>query len=315
MATVVLQLVEEEKLSLDDTVEQRLPGLLRAGDLITVRQLLQHTSGLADYTADPGVLTGVAQNRVFKPRELVKIAETMPATTAPGSGFGYSNTNYIVAGLLVEAVTGHRLGHELRRRIIGPLHLTGTSFPVSSKRIPGYHAHGYVPTALAATPGEQLTDVTALNPSAAWAAGALVSTTTDLSRFYRALMSGRLLGPDMLRQMKDTVAQDPTEPATFRYGLGIERVQDPCGANWGHTGAIFGYQSLAYWNQRTRRTVVLSSTMFPPPATAQRPLETLTIGALCGHRPKPSGGRPWLRGPIIGQHLGQHGPPRITTVP
>jgi D-alanyl-D-alanine carboxypeptidase len=281
VATLALQLVEEGKLSLDQPVERHLPGLLTDGNSITVRQLLQHTSGLTDYTADAEVLTGIMENRVFTPRELVRIAQTSPPSNPPGAAFGYSNTNYIVAGLLVEAVTGHHLARELRLRIIDPLHLTNTSFPVTSTLIGGYHARGYVPTELVPTPDDRPTDVTGLNPSAAWAAGALVSDTADLSHFYRALMSGQLLGPRMLRQMTTTVAEEPTEPNTFRYGLGIERVQDPCGANWGHTGAVFGYQSLAYFNEQTHRTVVLASTMFPPPTAAQEALEKLTNVALC----------------------------------
>jgi D-alanyl-D-alanine carboxypeptidase len=114
--------------------------------------------------------------------------------------------------------------------------------------------------------------VTGFNPSHAWAAGAIVSSAANLSRFYRALMDGRLLSPRLLREMKTTVAENPADPNYFRYGLGIERVQDTCGANWGHTGAIFGYQDMAYWNEQTGRTVVLADTMYPAPAGVAAPL-------------------------------------------
>jgi D-alanyl-D-alanine carboxypeptidase len=285
VATVVLQLVGEGRLSLDEPVERWLPGLLTTGSTVTVRQLLNHTSGLFDYTADPAVLAGVTQNRVFRPRELVAIAETHPSSVPPGTIFGYSNTNYIVAGLLVEAVVHHGLGQELRDRIFDPLGLVHTSFPVATGRIPGYHAHGYIPTDLVPTPDGRPLDVTAVNPSAAWAAGALVSNAADLSRFYRALMSGRLLAPDLLREMKTTIPEDPTDPNLFRYGLGIERVQDPCGANWGHAGGIVGYEDMAYWNEQTHRTVVLASTMFPAPSAAEEALTHLTDFALCGTHP------------------------------
>jgi D-alanyl-D-alanine carboxypeptidase len=124
--------------------------------------------------------------------------------------------------------------------------------------------------------------VTELNPSAAWAAGAIISNAADLSRFYLALMSGTLLTPHLLREMKTTVPEDPVDTQQFRYGLGIERVQDPCGANWGHTGAIFGYQDMAYWNEQTGRTVVIASTMFPAPPAAEEALTNLTDFALCG---------------------------------
>lgn len=282
VATVVLQLVGQGRLGLDERVARTLPGLLANGDTITVRQLLNHTSGLFDYTHDPPLLAGVVLNQIFTPAELVAIAEKHPSVFPPGTAWAYSNTDYIVAGLLVEAVTGNPLGQELQARIFGPLHLKNTSFPVTSAAIPGYHAHGYVPTNLVPTPDGRPYDVTGLNPSAAWAAGAIISNAADLSAFYRALMTGTLLTPQLLREMKTTVAQDPADPNYFRYGLGIERVQDPCGANWGHSGAIFGYQDIAYWNEQTGRTVVIASTMWPAPAAASAALSNLTDYALCG---------------------------------
>jgi D-alanyl-D-alanine carboxypeptidase len=282
VAAVVLQLVEEGKLALDEPVGRRLPGLLAEGSTVTVRQLLNHTSGLFDYTADPALLTGIVRNRVFTPNELVAIAERHPVLFPPGSSWAYSNTNYIVAGLLVEATTGQTLAHELRGRIFEPLSLEHTTFPATTSRIPGYHAHGYVSADLLPTPDGRPYDATGLNPSSAWASGAVVSNAADLSRFYRALMSGRLLTASLLREMTTTVAEDPADPDQFRYGLGIERVQDPCGVNWGHGGNIFGYQSAAYWNEQTDRTVVIGSTMFPAPAAAEAALSKLTDFALCG---------------------------------
>jgi D-alanyl-D-alanine carboxypeptidase len=281
VATVVLQLVAEGRLALDRPVGSRLPGLLARGDRITVRQLLNHTSGLFDYTADPVLLAGIIANRVFDPEELVAIAETHPNAFEPGTAWEYSNTNYIVAGLLIESVTGHPLAQELQRRIFKPLGLDDTAFPVATAQIRGYHAHGYVPANVVPTPDGKPFDVTGLNPSHAWAAGAITSSIEDVAHFYRSLMGGRLLGARMLHEMRTTTAESPDNP-TFRYGLGIERVQDPCGANWGHTGAIFGYQAAAYWNENTDRTVVLASTMFPPPAAAEAPLARAVDHALCG---------------------------------
>ncbi|MEO6999440.1 MAG: serine hydrolase domain-containing protein [Terracoccus sp.] len=282
VATVVLQLVGEERLRLDEPVARRLPGLLANGEQITVRQLLNHTSGLPDYTGDPELFAGIKQNRVWEPRELVAMAEKQPQLFPPGSAWAYSNTDYIVAGLLVEAVTGRSLARELDRRIFSPLHLEHTSFPTGTTSLTGYYTHGYISTEVNPTPDGQPLDVTGYNPSHAWAAGAIVSNAADLSSFYGALMSGRLLPPPMLREMKKTVAEDPTDPnTTFRYGLGLERVNDPCGANWGHTGSIYGYRDLAYWNERTGRTVVIASTMFPAPTAAEAPLATATDLALC----------------------------------
>ena len=288
VATIVLQLVSEGRLRLDEPVARRLPGLLANGGQITVRQLLNHTSGLPDYTADPELFAGIVQNRVWEPRELVALAVRHPQLFPPGRAWRYSNTNYIVAGLLVEAVAGRPLARELDRRIFSPLHLDHTSFPAASADLPKYHAHGYISTETAPTADGQPLDVTGYNPSHAWAAGAIVSTAADLSNFYTALMSGRLLSQPMLWEMKKTVAEDPTDPnTTFRYGLGLQRVNDTCGANWGHTGTIFGYQSLAYWNERTRRTVVIASTMYPAPAAAESPVATATGIALCAKAKAP----------------------------
>ena len=282
VATVVLQLVGEGRLRLDEPVARHLPGLLAGGDRITVRQLLNHTSGLPDYAGDPELFAGIVENRVWEPRELVALAQKHPQLFPPGSAWSYSNTNYIVAGRLVEAVTGRPLGRELDRRIFTPLRLDHTSFPARTAHLTGYHAHGYLsPEPVPTVDGPRL-DVTGYNPSHAWAAGAIVSNAVDLSTFFRTLLEGRLLSPRLLREMQTTVAQDPTDPAsTFRYGLGLERINDPCGANWGHRGSIYGYQSTASWNERTGRTVVIATTMLPAPAAAEAPLATATGLALC----------------------------------
>ena len=283
VATIVLQLVGEGRIRLEERVANQLPGLLSNGHRITVRQLLNHTSGLPDYAEDPELFAGILKNRVWEPWELVAMADKHPQLFAPGSAWRYSNTNYIVAGLLIKAVTGHSLAHELKRRVFSPLQLDHTSFPVATAHVARYHAHGYISTETLPTADGQPLDVTGYNPSHAWAAGAIVSNAADLSHFYEALMSGRLLAQPLLREMKKTVAEDPTDPnTTFRYGLGIERVNDACGTNWGHSGKIFGYQTQVYWNAHTGRTTVIASTMFPAPAAAESPLATATDLALCG---------------------------------
>ena len=288
VATIVLQLVGEGRLRLDEPVSKRLPDLLSDGRLITVRQLLNHTSGLPDYTEDPELFAGIVENRVWKPAALVAMADKHPRLFAPGSAWKYSNTNYIVAGLLIKAVTGHSLANELQRRIFSPLGLDHTSFPVTNAPLTGYHTHGYISTETIPTADGQPLDVTGYNPSHAWAAGAIVSNAEDLSDFYEALMGGRLLTPRLLREMRTTVAEDPTDPnTTFRYGLGLERVSDTCGANWGHSGSIYGYRGIAYWNARTGRTVIIASTMYPAPAAAESPLATATGLALCAKAKAP----------------------------
>ena len=133
------QLVGEHRLALDQPVSHWLPGLLSNGDHITVRELLNHTSGLYDYTNDPAVLAGVENNQIWDPRQLVAIAESHPAMFPPGTAWGYSNTNYIVAGLLIEAVTGQPLTRELQQRIFTPLGLKDISFPADTGQISGYY--------------------------------------------------------------------------------------------------------------------------------------------------------------------------------
>jgi D-alanyl-D-alanine carboxypeptidase len=277
VAAVVLQLVQEGRLTLGQPVGHWLPGLLADGGTITVRELLDHTSGLYDYTADPAFTAAEEANQVFRPAQLVAIAESHPPVFAPGSAYGYSNTNYIVAGLLIQAVTHRSLGWELSHRIFGPLGLRHTTFPVAAARIAGYHADGYAVLA----PGGRPADVTALNPSGAWAAGAIVSTASDVARFYQALLGGRLLSPRTMTQLETTVDETPGHPAA-QSGLGIERYQDPCGVTWGHGGQIPGYQDAAYWNQRTHRVVVLATTLWPgaTPAAEKRINSTYNY-ALC----------------------------------
>lgn len=279
VATVVLQLVGEKRIILDAPIERYLPGALTLGKRITVRQLLNHTSGVPDYTLHPTFLPAVTAGTVFTPGQLLTLANAMPRAHAPGSRFDYSNTNYIAAGLLVEKVTRHPLATVLDHRIFRPLHLRHTSF---STVTPANIAHGYVPADWNPAQDGTPYDLTALNASHAWAAGAVVSNAADVSTFYRALFGGRLLAPAQLHAMKTTVAQDPSDPqSTFRYGLGIERVSDVCGANWGHGGAIFGYSTAAYWNERTGRTFVVASTMMPAPPAADAPMSALLDALVC----------------------------------
>ncbi|WP_194235845.1 serine hydrolase domain-containing protein, partial [Streptomyces sp. CB01881] len=293
VATVLLQLVAEHRLGLDDPVERHLPGLVLNGGQITVRQLLNHTSGLANYTDDPAFSfeedDGALQQwlstgrwRSYRPQELIAIAAKYPPYFAPGQGWHYSNTNYIVAGLLVERLTGRTWGDEVEHRIIRPLGLTGTSMPVDSPFIPGPHAHGYYK--LATGPA----DATLLNPSMGGAAGAGISTTADLTRFLSALLGGRLLGPAELAEMKRTTPQSgPAE-----YGLGLQRTTTACGEFWGHGGGIPGYNTLLYGTADGRRQFAASVNpydMSDLPAT-NAAFETLVATGTCGGRPPAAAG-------------------------
>jgi D-alanyl-D-alanine carboxypeptidase len=249
VATVVLQLVAEQKLGLDDTVERWLPGAVPDGGRITVRQLLNHTSGLFAFDADHDFVTQAFQDqlREWTPRELLAIATAHPPNFSPGAGWAYSDTNYFVLGLIVEAATGRPLAAELRDRIFAPLRLRATSLP-AGPGISGAHAHGYF-----LDPAQ---DVTIGTPSVQWAAGALVSNAGDLARFFRALLGGRLLRPDLLQLMQTTVAA-PQLGAGNAYGLGLQRVPERCGALWGHSGGSPGYVSDAFNSKDARRQVVV----------------------------------------------------------
>ena len=229
------------------------PGLVPNGSNITIRQLLNHTSGLADFERDPVVLEPYLNGdfgHYWSPLDLARIAVAHDPMFAPGTGEQYCSTNYILAGLIVEAVTGHSLGREISGRIIRPLHLRGTSFP-TVPRIDGPHAHGYL--VLGSPPA---TDVTGLSPFP-WAAGAIVSTAADSATFYRALLSGRLLGPRLLRAMKTTHAQREGDIPGQRYGLGLISYPLSCGIAWGHSGVFPGYFVYAISSADGRRQVSL----------------------------------------------------------
>lgn len=188
-AALVLQLVAQDKVGLDAPVQRYLPGLV-PGDTITVRHLLQHRSGLAEFAGEPNADEWVAanENRTLTPADAVAIALSKPAQFEPGSAFRYTNTNYIVLGMLVEAVTGRSYADELRTRILEPLELEDTYLPPPGERdIRGEHMTGY-----ADLPGGR-TDVSRIEPSIPWSAGALVSTGKDLNTFWRALLSGRIV--------------------------------------------------------------------------------------------------------------------------
>ncbi len=240
VAVVVLQLVAERRMDLDATVDTYLPGLVRGeridGRRITVRQLLQQTSGLPNYSDHLG-----DDVRYYAPRELLAVALQHPADFAPGTSWKYSNTNYVLAGLLVQKVTGRPLAEEIDRRIIKPVGLRHTYFPAPGDAgIREPHPHGYYRESANAP----LRDITEIDPSWGWAAGQMVSTSSDLNRFFGALLTGRLLPSAQLAQMRSTVPAEATFGSGSRYGLGIVSRPLPCGGlSWGHGGSFPGYET------------------------------------------------------------------------
>jgi D-alanyl-D-alanine carboxypeptidase len=268
VATVVLQLVAEGRLSLSDTVERWLPGILPYGDQVTLRQLLNHTSGVPEYTIEPLVELYTAKNgrsRAWTPRQLVALVAHQPPDFPPGTAWSYSNTGYVLAGLIVEAATGHTLGQELTRRIFRPLRLRATFFPVNRPDIPGPNPRGYsLPFPQQQGP---LLDFTVFNPSLAWGAGNLVSDLADLERFFRALLGGRLLPPRLLAAMTTPVA---TGRPGYGYGLGLEMIETPAGRLIGHGGAIPGFHNTVWNTSDGRRQLgVMMNEDFAPLAVYQ----------------------------------------------
>ncbi|MFF8812690.1 serine hydrolase domain-containing protein [Streptomyces pactum] len=250
VATVLLQLTGEGRVSLDDTVERWLPGVVHGhgndGRRITLRQLLQHTSGLPDYDGDvvpEFSARGYLAHRwtTYSPAERVALALSHPPSFAPGTGWEYSNTNYILAGMVIEAVTGRGWEREVHDRVLRPLGLRHTLIPGDHPFLPHPHARDYQQFG----PGEPFTDTTvAYLPLDGGADGSIISTAADLNRFFSALLRGRLLGPAQLAEMRRTVALPEGSggvPGT-RYGLGLEWTPLSCGGGyWGHSGGGFGF--------------------------------------------------------------------------
>ncbi|NEW41865.1 beta-lactamase family protein [Nocardia cyriacigeorgica] len=265
-ATVILQLVAEGMIGLDDPVEKYLPGVLRGegidGNRITVRQVLRHQSGLPNFTDDhPGYEYLLAQEgKTATPAELMTLALSRPAEFEPGTSWAYSNTNYIIAGMLVEQVTGHSYTDELNRRILEPLQLEGTYLPGPREyEIRAPHPKGYENL------DGKLIDVSRIEPSAPWAAGAMVSTGADLNRFYLALVNGEVLAAaETAQMMNDPVPTGRREGQS--YGIGLQTADLPCGTRYfGHSGGIVGFHNLSAATT-DGRAITITITSSPDPA-------------------------------------------------
>ncbi|GAA5612230.1 class A beta-lactamase-related serine hydrolase [Streptomyces platensis] len=277
-AVVVLQLVGEGKIDLKAFVDTYLPGLVRGegidGRRITVRHLLQHTSGLPDYGIH--LDDDEIRNRHFEPRELLDLALRHRADAAPGETWGYSNTNYILAGLIVEKVTGRPLAEEMDRRIIKRIGLRHTYFPAPGEMtIREPHPRGYH-----RSPADgPLRDFTEMDPSAGWAAGQVISTNSDLNRFFTALLAGRLLPAAQLAEMRTTI---PAGTSGLRYGLGLTSRPLSCGGvYWGHGGDIAGYETRGGVTDDGRAANV-AVTSIPTDKAAARHVNDAVDRALCG---------------------------------
>ncbi|GAA4181965.1 serine hydrolase domain-containing protein [Streptosporangium oxazolinicum] len=282
VAVVVLQLAGEGKIDLDASVEEYLPGLIRGngndGRNITVRQLLRHTSGLPDYAKDASLFFEF-QHRYLEPRELLDRGLAQKPVAAPGEKWSYSNTNYVVLGLLVQKVTGRPIGEEVTGRIIKPLGLRDTYWPgLGEQGIRGAHPRGYASTGPAS-----MVDVTRMDPSMAWAAGQLIAAPRDVNGFLVALLGGELLKPAQLEEMKQTVEM-PASPAGWGYGLGLMKVKLSCGGHaWGHGGDIPGYETRNAVTEDGRSATVAVTSLPGTPAAGQQ-VDAALDTALCPGR-------------------------------
>ncbi|MFD6509808.1 serine hydrolase domain-containing protein [Bacillus sp. NPDC060175] len=257
IATVLLQLAGENRLNLDDSIEKWLPGIIQGNGYdakqITIRQMLNHTSGIAEYSGSKEA-DFTRTKRLYTAEELVKIGLSLPPDSAPGKGWSYSNTGYVLLGILIEKVTGNSYAEEIENRIIEPLELSNTFLPGNSSVIPGTkHARGYV------QPDEanELKDVTYFNPSIGSSAGEMISTADDLNKFFSYLLGGKLMKEQQLKQMLTTV---PTGRAEIgRYGLGIYETKLQSGVTiWGHSGDIPGFSTFAGGTLGGKHTLAVS---------------------------------------------------------
>ncbi len=256
VATVILQLSEDGRLSLDDSLARFLPGVLPEANRVTLRQLLNHTSGIGDYIDDPGFIDAAFANpsRVWTPQELIGIANGMPRRFAPGAvdRWEYSNTNYILLGLVAEVAGGAPIAALLLTRVFEPLGMSSTYFSNSTSLVAPF-AQGYVD--LNGIPNFAVG--TLVSPTVAGAAGAVVSTGSDLLRFVEALAAGDLVAPASHAARLTTVRASrvrlPGESFDIEYGLGVL-----VGDGWiGHDGAIPGYETEAYAKMDVGSVVVL----------------------------------------------------------
>ncbi|HEY8516082.1 MAG TPA: serine hydrolase domain-containing protein [Candidatus Binatia bacterium] len=254
---VALSLVDRGLLSLDDTLGELLPGLGNGWESVTLRDLLNHTSGVPSFTSSLEFAERIdAFPRVpVPPRALVEYVADEELEFEPGSRYSYSNTDNILVGLMAEAATGRAYQHLLAARVLSPLGLRQTSLP-SGYRMPRPYIHGYD-----VAPGLPFDVSEILAAGYTWASGGVVSTPLELNRFIRAYAGGKLFGGEARAQQLEFIpgaSSEPPGPGRNSAGLGIFRYETDCGTLYGHTGNIFGYTQFAAATLDGRRSVVVS---------------------------------------------------------
>ncbi len=252
-ATLLLRADAEGRLSLDDTIDQYIKGVPN-GDEITLRQMANMSSGIASYTADKQWAKEALSHpkKVWKPEKLARIGIKDSPVFDPGKGWQYSNTNYVLLGLVLEQVTGEPIGKLYQKEIIEPLHLRETSFPGADPSLPEPYDHGYT---LQGQSNKKLADATHWSPSWSWTAGAMISTVDDLLLYGRALGTGEGLLPREQQAERLTSFLYGLKPNTPEraYGLGLVDQR-----GWlGHTGEVPGYNTSLYYNAELHATMVV----------------------------------------------------------
>ena len=278
---VALRLVAEGKLALDDSIGGAGLGLPRAWSAVTVREMLNHTSGLPDYTRSAGFARqGRNDPRGYvPPRKIISWVRGDPLVFDPGQHYAYSNTDNIVVGLLAEKVSRRPYARLLRDIVFQPLRLSRTSFP-RSPPLPRPFIHGY--TVEGTGPPQDVS--TLLSPSGAWASGAIVSTPSDLNRFIRGYLAARLFPASLQRQQLRFVKggqSSPPGPGKNSAGLAVFRYQTRCGTVYGHTGNFPGYVQFAAATRDGSRAVTTSLNIPAPTGRLLARLRSVQESAVC----------------------------------
>jgi D-alanyl-D-alanine carboxypeptidase len=279
---VALHLVQSGELSLGKTIGELLPGMPMTWSPVTVAEMLKHTSGLPDYTKSKAFAKHAETDPrgYVPPAEIIDWVRNEPINFAAGDKYEYSNTDNIVIGLIVEAVTGHSYGEELQSIVFGPAGLTQTTFP-TKVALPAPFIHGYI----AATEDSAPQDVsTFLSPSGAWASGAIVSTPRDLNAFIRADLGLKFFGPaERKQQAKWWVGGESSPPGPGRNsaGLALFRYQSKCGTVFGHTGNFPGYVQFAAATANGERALTTSLNIPAPSGKLLARLRHVQATAVC----------------------------------
>jgi D-alanyl-D-alanine carboxypeptidase len=278
---VVLHLVQQGRLRLNDAIRQRLPSLPAAWGAVTIRQMLNHTSGLPDYTQSDGFKKQAENDPTgfVSPSKIISWVRSRGVRFAPGSKYEYSNTDNIVLGLIAQKVTGESYAILLAKVVFGPAKLRQTSLPTTALALPTPFIHGY-----AVAPGSKPTDVTSfLSPSGAWASGGIVSTPANLNQFMRNYLARTFFGSAEQRAQLRFVtgSSSPPGPGVNSAGLAIFRYRTRCGTVYGHTGNFPGYTQFAAATRNGKRAVTTSLNIPAPTGALLARLRAVQTTAVC----------------------------------